>query len=118
MRKLPSSCLGAFSSATSWVKLPRTSSSRMTLDKSPMGWNVGSTPSRSNSVMGARLSMMAFRVGRHGDDLLRVKANAGVFRDAPHIGLGKMLRHESRSFSGSGRAVAIGTPRFVKSIAP
>ena len=58
------------------------------------------------------------QVGRHGDDLLRVKANAGVFRDAPHIGLGKMLRHESRSFSGSGRAVAIGTPRFVKSTAP
>ena len=26
-----------------------------------MGWNVGSTPSSSNSVMGFKLSMMAFR---------------------------------------------------------
>ena len=61
MRKLPLSCFGAFSRATAWVKLPRTASSRMTFDRSPMGWNVGSTPSKSNSVMGARLSMMAFR---------------------------------------------------------
>ena len=37
------------------------SSSRMTFERPPMGWNVGSTPSRSYSVMGFRLSMMALR---------------------------------------------------------
>ena len=61
MRKLPSCCRGAFSSASSWEKPGLSASSRMTLERLPMGWNVGSTPSRSYSVMGLRLSTMALR---------------------------------------------------------
>ena len=61
MRKQSSCRAGALASASSCVKPGFSTSSRITLLRLPMGWNVGSTPSRSYSVMGLRLSMMSLR---------------------------------------------------------
>lgn len=95
MRKLPSCCFGAFSSATSCVKLSRSASLRMTFERLPIGWKVGVTPSRSNSVMGFKVSMMLFRSGCHLDKLIVGEPDARVSGDIAHIAFGKMLGHES-----------------------
>ena len=62
---------------------------------SPIGWKVGGTPSRSNSVMGFKVSMMLFRSVVILDKLIVGEPDARVSGDIAHVAFGKMLGHES-----------------------